>query len=146
MAKPTITLLLGYVPFVFVVPPVDFTVDKPTNHESTQIVDTGEITVTGKRQLQRISFSGFFPNTKSNFYSYLNPLSPSACDSLLTHHLHKGTVCKLVIPEWTQFFKCKIESFDITYRDHTSDIYYNITFIEERENPSTLLDVVTSFF
>ncbi|MGL5125226.1 MAG: peptidoglycan-binding protein [Fusobacteriaceae bacterium] len=146
MKKPNVTLLLGYVPFVFVVPPVDFTVTKITNHESVQIVDKGEITINGNRQLQKISFSGFFPNTKSNLYSLLNPLPPKVCEETLNYNLLENTICKLIVPEWLHFFKCKIESFTINHQDHTGDIYYSITLIEEREDISTMLDAVLSVF
>lgn len=137
---PNITLIENFLPFVFVIPPVDFSTELRTNHESIQIVDMGEVTVTGKRQLQRVSWSGFFPSIGSHFSSILSPPAP---EMTLTDWMEKGTTLKLIVPQWTYFLRCKIENLTFSRQDHTGDLYYTITLIEERRDISTSLDVVT---
>lgn len=146
MRKPTITLVSGFIPFVFVVPPTDFAVSGAQNHKPIEIVDSGEVVRNGQRQCLRVSFSGFFPNINSSFYSLLNPMPPKACEDFLRDKMNKNTVFKLFIPEWIQFVRVKIENLDIIYTDHTGDIYYNISLVEERADISTTVDVVKSFF
>ncbi|MGL4569313.1 MAG: peptidoglycan-binding protein [Fusobacteriaceae bacterium] len=133
------------VPFVFVVPPIDLSLDHGQGMEYVDIIDLGEIAFTGKRKAIKISFGGFFPNVDSNFYSYMNPMPPSACISFLKDLKDKGTVVKLTIPEWGQFISCKIETFREYRKDHTGDIYYELKLVEESES-QTLLDKVTGLY
>lgn len=134
--KPTFTLLNKRIPFVFVVPPIDLSLDHGQGMEYIDIIDLGEVAFTGKRKAIKISFSGFFPNVNSNFYSFLNPMPPLACVELLKDWKDNGIVFKLIVPEWGQYISCKIESFREYRKDHTGDIYYELTLVEESGNQS----------
>lgn len=141
---PHITLINKIIPFVFVIPPIDLKISQSQNHKPINIIDVGEILRDGKRQTIRISWSGFFPTTESHFYDpKLNPLGAKLSSDYLRNALQKNIKFKLVIPEYLEYFTCKIESFETEYRDHTGDIYYQITLVEDREIFSNTVDLAT---
>lgn len=143
--KPTITLIDGIIPFVFVIPPTDLRFSQAQDHKPIDIIDFGEVMRNGQRKAIRITFSGFFPNINSYFYNpKLNPLGAKPSSDWLRFAMNTNKKLKIVIPEYLEFLKCKIESFDIEYKDHTGDIYYNISLVEDRESDkSTTIDYVT---
>ena len=57
--------------------------------------------------------------------------------------MQKNVKFKLIIPEYLEYLNCKIESFEVEYRDHTGDAYYNISLVEDRQGMSTTVDLVT---
>lgn len=142
--KPTFTLLNGRVPFVFVIPPVDLTWESSQAHKPINIIDVGEVVRNGLPNATRISFSGFFPSIKSHFYDpMLNPLPALPCVEYLKYEMAKNTVFKFLVPEWGTYLSCKIESFTESYTDHTGDIYYSITLVEEKSQVSTIVKAVS---
>lgn len=141
---PHITLINKLVPFVFVIPPVDLKISQSQNHKPIEIIDIGEILRDGKRQTIRISWSGFLPSIDSHFYDpKLNPMGAKPSSDYLRNALQKNVKFKLVIPEYLEYFNCKIESFETEYKDHTGDIYYQITLVEDRQGLSTTVDLTT---
>ncbi|MGL4402421.1 MAG: peptidoglycan-binding protein [Fusobacteriaceae bacterium] len=143
--KPTFTLLNKMVPFVFVVPPVDLSLDHGIGMEYIDIIDLGEVVFTGEKKAIKISFSGFFPNVNSNFYSFLNPMPPGVCVELLKKFKNDGAILKFIVPEWGRYISCKIEVLREYTKDHTGDIYYELTLVEETGNQS-ILDTVTGLY
>ncbi len=144
--RPLITLIdENYVPFVFVISPTDLIISNSQNHKPIEIVDLGEVLRDGSRQAIRVSFSGFLPSINSYFYQpKYNPLGAKPSADWLTHAMQNNKKMKLVIPQYLEFLKCKIESFEKEYRDHSGDIYYRITLVEDRESgKSTTVDLVT---
>ena len=144
--KPTITLIdeIG-IPFVFVIPPTDLSFSYFQNHKSIEIIKLGEVLRNGERKAIRVSFSSFFPSINSYHYKpLLNPLGAKPSSDWLIHAMNTNKKLKLVIPEYLEFLRCKIESFEIRYQDHTGDIYYSISLIEDREaDKITTIDLVT---
>lgn len=144
--KPTVTLIddLG-LPFVFVIPPIDLVFSDSQNHKPIDIIDLGEVVRNGKRKAIRVTFSGFLPSVNSYFYNpILNPLGAKPSSDWLRYAMHTNKTLKLIIPEYLEFLKCKIEGFDTKYQDHTGDIYYSISLVEDREaDKSTTIDLVT---
>ena len=146
--KPTVTLINNKnIPFVFVVPPVDLATNRSQKIVVKEIIDFGEKTnEKGTKNLNRVTFSGFFPNINSNFYDILNPLTPIMCVEYLTKAMNDNEIFKLIVPEWAKFIRCRIESFSDTYQDHTGDIYYNITLVEERSEFNNIIDELTGLY
>ena len=144
--KPTITLIdeTG-IPFVFVIPPTDLAFSYVQNHKPINIIDIGEVLRNGQRQCIKASFSGFFPSVNSYYYNpNLNPLGAKPSSDWLAYAMQNNRKLKLIIPEYLEFLRCKIEAFDPSYPNHTGDIYYNITLVEDRESDkSTTIDLVT---
>ncbi|MGL5049723.1 MAG: hypothetical protein ACRC6E_03710 [Fusobacteriaceae bacterium] len=142
--KPTFTLIEGYIPFVFVVPPTDLSITTEMGSKSISIIDLGEMVRSGKVGATRINFSGFFPSIKSHFYdAILNSKSSLVAVEYLKHKMKEGTIFKFAIPEWGTFLNCKIESFSESYTDHTGDIYYSISLVEERTTESLITNIIT---
>lgn len=144
--KPNITLLINGIPFVFVIPPTDLSISAPQNIASYSILGKGEVKGKGVPNCRRVSWSGFFPNANSNLYSMLNPMTPLACKEALLFAKDNDVKCTLIVPEWGEFLKVKIESLDFGYSDHTGDIDYRISLVEDREGFSNLVDMVTGLF
>lgn len=143
--KPTFTLINKSVPFIFVIPPSDLSWDHRQSMEGIDIIDFGEKIFSGKKKATRVNFSGFFPGLNSNFFSTLNPLPPLACIELLKSWKDNEDILKFLIPEWGQHLKCRIESIREHRRDHTGDIYYEISLIEEFTHQN-LIDVATGLY
>lgn len=144
--KPNITLLINNIPFIFVIPPIDYTVTTSNNIGSYNILNKGEEKGKGVPNCRKISWSGFFPSVNSNLYNILNPLPSLACKEALLFAKDNDVQCQLLIPEWGEYLKVKIESFDYNYSDHTGDIDYRITLVEDRKTASNLVDMVTGLF
>ena len=135
------------VPFAFVIPPTDLTEDTSQNIMIKNIVNLGEKTSGDTKNLNRITFSGFFPNINSYFYKpQLNPLPPIACSEFLKKMKDRGEIFKFLVPQWAKFLTCKIENFSTSYNDHTGDIYYNITLVEYRGEANNILNQNTGLF
>jgi hypothetical protein len=145
LKKPTFTLINQGIPFIFVVPPVDLRIEHGQDKEVVNIIDFGEKVFMGERQAIKISFGSFFPHTKSHFYSSLNPLNPVGCMEQLKKWKDNKAVLKFIIPEWTYYIKCRIDAITETRKDHTGDIYYDISLIEEPSN-SGIIDALTGLF
>lgn len=144
--KPNITLIANFAPFVFVVPPTDFSVSHTQDIASYNIMGKGEVKGKGTPNCRVVSFSGHFPNVNSSLYSMLNPLTPLACQEYLTFIKDKDIPCSIIVPEWGEFLKVKIQDLTFTRSDHTGDIDYTITLVENRQTFSNLVDMVTGLF
>ena len=146
MKRPLITLIdSNYIPFVFVISPTDLRFTQQQNHKPINIIDLGEVLRDGQRQSIRVTFSGFFPTIDSyNYQPTLNPLGAKPSEDWLRHAMQENKKLKLVIPQYLEFLRCKIESFETYYKDHTGDCYYSISLVEDRESgKSTTVDLVT---
>lgn len=144
--KPTITLINGNIPFVFTVPPVDFTDSKTMGNIPVEIVDIGQDIRSGKRNMDVYSWSGFLPSIESRFYDpILNPLGSSPSKLYLETLMKKSTILFLVIPEYPLFVRCKIDSLRFESRDHSGDIYYSITLVQEGSGLG-VVDKLTGLF
>ena len=145
LSRPTVTLINELNrPFIFVIPPTGLVTDRSQNIKIKNIIDKGEMTNNkGTKNLSRISFSGFFPSISSNFYSFLNPMPPITCVEYLNKSMTDNEKFKLIVPQWSKFLRCRIENFTDIYNDHTGDIYYEITLIEERSEYDNNIDELT---
>lgn len=142
--QPHINLVNGLFPFIFVIPPTDIKFSQTQNHKPVEIIDLGEVLRDGIRQSIRVSWSGFFPAINSHFYTpLLNPLGAKPSADYLRDCMQKNVKFKLIIPEYLEYLNCKIESFEVEYRDHTGDAYYNISLVEDRQGMSITVDLVT---
>lgn len=146
--EPTVILInKRMIPFVFVVPPKDLTTSRSQNIVVKDIIDFGQKTnEKGTKNLNRVTFSSFFPNFNSNFYDLTNPLTPIMCVEYLTKAMNDNEVFKLIVPEWAKFSRCRIESLTDTYQDHTGDIYYTITLVEERVEANNVIDKLIGLY
>ena len=144
--KPLFVLINGFIPFTFVIPPSDLKINQQQTKNSINIIDVGEVLKDGNREALRFSFSGFFPNIDSSHYSFLNPLPPKACEEYLRFLMIENKSLKFVVPFWLEYIKCKIDYLEFTYKDHTGNLHYQISLVEDREGMSTALDLATGLY
>lgn len=140
--KPTFILLKNSTntPFFFVVPPLDLRIESEQDLQVIRIIDLGEKALIGNRKAERISFSTFFPNIKSPFFSFLLSTTPANCVETLTKLKNDKEPLTLIVPEFNIFFKCYIQSLNFSIVERTGDIDVEISLIEISKN-KTLLDV-----
>ncbi len=123
--------------------PSEYTVQSSQNNQSVDINTLGEVDLAGKRTLQSISFSSFFPKRYDPSYcSYRNVKSPSSCVKLVEKLKRAGTL-RLLITGTPIRLRCRIESFEWSEQDGTGDIYYTLTFKEHRGVSVSTSTVVT---
>jgi hypothetical protein len=140
--KPTFILLKNSTstPFFFVVPPLDLKIESEQDIQTFKIIDLGEKTLVGNRKAEKISFSTFFPNIKSPFFSFLLSTTPANCVETLTKLKNDKEPLTLIVPEFNIFFKCYIQTLNFSIVERTGDIDVEISLIEISKN-KTLLDV-----
>lgn len=127
-------------PFFFVVPPLDLRIESEQDLQIIRIIDLGEKTLIGNRKAEKISFSTFFPNMKSPFFSYILSTTPSNCMETLKKLKNDKEKLTLIIPEFNIFFKCYIQTLYFAVTERTGDIDVEITLVEIEKN-KTLTDV-----
>lgn len=127
-------------PFFFVVPPLDLRIESEQDLQTIRIIDLGEKTLIGNRKAEKISFSTFFPNMKSPFFSYILSTTPSNCMETLKKLKNDKEKLTLIIPEFNIFFKCYIQTLYFAVIERTGDIDVEITLVEIEKN-KTLTDV-----
>ena len=127
-------------PFFFVVPPLDLRIESEQDLQVIRIIDLGEKTLIGNRKAEKISFSTFFPNMKSPFFSYILSTTPSNCMETLKKLKNDKEKLTLIIPEFNIFFKCYIQTLYFAVTERTGDIDVEITLVEIEKN-KTLTDV-----
>lgn len=140
--KPTFILVKDSTntPFFFVVPPLDLRIESEQDLQIIRIIDLGEKTLIGNRKAEKISFSTFFPNMKSPFFSYILSTTPSNCMETLKKLKNDKEKLTLIIPEFNIFFKCYIQTLYFSITERTGDIDVEITLVEIEKN-KTLTDV-----
>jgi hypothetical protein len=130
--KPTYILADRMKPFVFVIPPLDLEVKTSQKTERINIISYGEKNKTGKKNVESITFSSFFPNLDSNFYSLVNPLTPILAVETLVNWKDTEKVLTFMIPEFLISKKVQITEFTYSIRERTGDIDFSITLTEYR--------------
>lgn len=148
VTKPIFTLInkKTSIPFVFVIPPVDLTISARQKGEIVDVIDLGTVFKDGNREYLRISFSGFFPRINSHFYNLMNPLPPSTCAEYLRTSMTNNDVFRFLVPQFLTFVNVKIETFETFNSDHTGDLDYRITLVEDRTNELANVDILTGLF
>ena len=130
--KPTYILADGLKPFVFSVPPLDLEIRTSQKTERINIISYGEKNKTGKRNVESITFSSFFPAINSVFYSLVNPLTPILAVKLLNKWKNEEKILTFLVPEFLISKKCQITEFNYAIRERTGDIDFSITLTEYR--------------
>lgn len=143
--KPTFLLIGNGTPFLFVVPPMDLRIDTGQEVNIVNIIDLGEKTIIGNRKVNRISFSTFIPGLNSPFFNILNPILPGEAIKVLEKWKDKKTKVNLIVPEFNMFYKCYVESLEISLIERTGDIHIYISLIEQGKTKS-LIDEVSKLY
>ncbi len=121
------------------VPPSSYTITSEQDNASVTVCNLGEITLRGKRKLQQVSFSGFFPMHYDASYCDVRSESPISMVNKIEAMKQAGSV-KLIITGILSM-KVTIESFEWGENDRTGDISYTLTMKEYRTTsiPASML-------
>ena len=112
------------------VEPAEYTVTSEQDNTSVTVCNLGEVTLRGKRKLQQISFSSFFPRQYDSGYCDVRSKSPITMVKKVEKMKRAGSV-KLIITGVLSM-KVTIESFEWGENDGTGDISYTLSMKEYR--------------
>ena len=110
--------------------PAEHTVTSEQDNTSVTVCNLGEVTLRGKRKLQQISFSSFFPRQYDSGYCDVRSKSPITMVKKVEKMKRAGSV-KLIITGVLSM-KVTIESFEWGENDGTGDISYTLSMKEYR--------------
>ena len=110
--------------------PAEYTVTSEQDNTSVTVCNLGEVTLRGKRKLQQISFSSFFPIQYDSGYCDVRSKSPITMVKKVEKMKRAGSV-KLIITGVLSM-KVTIESFEWGENDGTGDISYTLSMKEYR--------------
>lgn len=118
--------------FRFAVLPQEYEVTSESNNTQVVINSLGEINLLGKRKLQGISFSSFFPKQKYNFCQYTTFPTPEESVNKIETMKNNG-VLRLTMTGTPVNMECTIESFVWGENDGTKDINFTLELKEYRK-------------
>ena len=127
-----IWLKQGKESFRFAVLPPEYEVTSESNNTPVVINSLGEINLLGKRKLQGISFSSFFPKQKYNFCQYTAFPAPKESVDKIEKMKNNG-VLRLIMTGTPVNMECTVESFVWGENDGTKDINFTLEFKEYRK-------------
>lgn len=110
--------------------PAEYTVTSEQDNTSVTVCNLGEVTLRGKRKLQQISFSSFFPRQYDSGYCDVRSKSPITMVKKVEKMKRAGSV-KLIVTGVLSM-KVTIESFEWGENDGTGDISYTLSMKEYR--------------
>lgn len=110
--------------------PSSYTITSEQDNTSVTVCNLGEVTLRGKRKLQQVSFSSFFPMHYDASYCDVRSKSPISMVNKIEAMKQAGSV-KLIITGILSM-KVTIESFEWGENDRTGDIAYTLTMKEYR--------------
>ena len=110
--------------------PSSYTITSEQDNTSVIVCNLGEVTLRGKRKLQQVSFSSFFPMHYDASYCDVRSKSPISMVNKIEAMKQAGSV-KLIITGILAM-KVTIESVEWGENDRTGDIAYTLTMKEYR--------------
>lgn len=110
--------------------PSEYSVSSEQDNTSVTVCNLGEVTLRGKRKLQQVSFSSFFPMYYDSSYCDVRSKKPIEMVKKIEKMKQSGSV-KLIITGVISM-KVTIESFEWGENDGTGDISYTLTMKEYR--------------
>ena len=116
----------------FPVSPPDFEVGNPYNNQTVNIQSLGDVNMLGKRGLQTIKFSSFFPAQAYNFVQTLSIASPYDYVNQVRKMAESGQPCHISITGTDVSLPVSIDDFTYKEQDGSGDVYFSITLREYR--------------
>lgn len=118
--------------FQFPVRPANFENEVGNLNNTVTVGDIGEVNILGKRKLDTISISSFFPNQEYYFCDYMDFPPPYECVEIIKKFMDLGQVRLLITgTDINKIFY--IENFRYGEQDGTGDVYFTIDFKEYRK-------------
>lgn len=114
------------------VPPSEFNIPREINSSAFNVEGYGEVNFIGKRKLQTIGISSFFPKEAYYFCQYTKFPEPYDCVNLISKWQDNGEPIRLIISETPINMECSIERFEYGENDGTSDVNFQLDLKEYR--------------
>jgi hypothetical protein len=122
--------------------PQEYQVTSDQNNTVVNVIGIGDVVLKGKRGLQRITFSSFFPmRYDRSFCETSNLRKPKEYVKLIESMKRSGAL-KSIITETPVNYWSTIETFEWGEQDGTGDIYYTLTLQEYRAPSVSVSSVV----
>lgn len=112
--------------------PDSYSVTSEQNDTTVDVYGLGEVLLKGKRKLQTISLSSFFPKQYDSSYCEFTSIKSPKTYVDEVEKLKRAGAVKLVITGTPINFSCMIESFTWGEDDGTGDISYTLSLTEYR--------------
>lgn len=111
--------------------PSSFELNSLQNNTVVNINEIGEVNLLGKRGLESISISSFFPNQHYSFCK-VQPLPPYEYCNILKKWKDDNELLRFIITNTNINMPCTIESFTFGEADGLGDVTYKVDFKEYR--------------
>ncbi len=112
--------------------PSGYRVSSGQGNTIVNVAALGEVNLKGKRNLQEVTFSSFFPKRRESYCEKGTLRSPKEYVVDIEEMKRRGTV-KLIITGVPISMDVTIESFEWEERDGSGDIYYTLSLKEYRK-------------
>lgn len=109
----------------FPVPVTEFNMQEKNNNSVVNINNIGDINVIGKKSLNEIQVSSFFPAQAYTFCNS-NPGKPYGYVSKIERMMKSGKPLRIIMTNTSVNMPCLIESFEYGEKDGTCDVYFTI--------------------
>ena len=126
--------------FRFPVLPPEYTIRRGRTIETVTVNAIGEVDLGGKKTLDEISFSSFFPRYFDPYYCDCRSPAPMECVDTVQKIMRSSTA-RLILTG-VGSFRVRIPSFVFRENDGSGDVYFDITFQEHRPISVPSSDVV----
>ena len=114
------------------VPPNEFEVQTGLKNTVVNVNDSGDINLIGKRELDAISLSSFFPAQEYPFCQYRSFPPPYDCVQKFKSWMRSQKPIRLIITGTDINHAMAIESFKYGEKDGSGDVYFNLELKEYR--------------
>ena len=133
MAK-TRTVHLAHTLFTYDFPvnPKELTIDDPASVSRYNILQRGESSASGFRQLKQLNFTTFIPSEKSIFISKTELNSPSSIISKLQDIKNSGKPCRIIIGKDEENGEYYLTNVRKVYEEGDNDVGVSLSFLEYR--------------
>ncbi len=124
----------------FPVLPSEYTIRCGRQIETVTVNALGEVDLGGKKTLDEISFSSFFPKSYDPYYCDCRSPAPMQCVDMV-RKIQKSHTARLILTG-VGSFRVRIPSFEFKENDGSGDVYFDISFKEHQPISVPSSDVV----
>ncbi|WP_034438827.1 phage baseplate protein [Clostridium ihumii] len=101
-------------------------------NKTINLLNFGEVNITGENKLREWSVSGFFPAQKYSFCDCEPKNDPYAYCKIIDQIKYSKGICRFIATGTRLNNACTIEEFSYKEQDGTGDVYFTISFREHK--------------
>lgn len=114
------------------VPPASFELQTGNNNTTVNVNSAGEVNIIGKKKLDSLSFSTFFPSKNYTFCQYNNFPAPYECVEMLKKWRDSGKPIRIIITDTDINHTVSIEGFNYGEKAGSRDVEFSLSLKEYR--------------